>query len=238
VAAPEGTTFQMLNGYGVQDLLMVCENGKLVTALFEKDSDEMPDALGIYDTVTGTWKQFTPERVDLANFHAVMDSGSHILLADAEGTAFLCDGNTGAVKSTFSMYLPFESISQLHLMEDDAFLLAVTEDSHFWIYDTATGEVVYREQMQTYDIYNNLTIVREQDGTRLYISWEDGGIVLEMDGWTKLAASPDIIGYDPYRDTIVSRIYDTWTWTDVLQFLQLPDTEGLVEIARGLLAQP
>ena len=127
----------------------------------------------------------------------------------------------------------------MDLILDDAYVLIKTSDLQVLIYDTATGEIVYRETANTIST-SLLHIYHDSVNNRLYLAPNTStvfysGLCIDIGSWTTLSHINGLIYFN--EDTL--EIYRTATlegsYTTGIVVQILPSTEKIAKLAREFL---
>ena len=230
VAAPEGAVLQQQVGNGMYRGLWVGGNGCVIATDFTDPEDSAWDRFLVYDTVAGAWSRLVlDERIDSCQI-ALGQTTHRAVLVHGQSQVAVYDLKTGNRENSFDLLLPQDAVKQMQLILQDQYLLVQTKDEQVVIYDLQNGQMIYQRQLESYN-----TISTAADGNRLYISWQSGGMCLDIGSWQELTDIPNMCWYDTGSRQLVLMEYAADSFDEVIKLRRLPDTQELLQIARTLL---
>lgn len=230
VAAPEGAVLQQQVGNGMYRGLWVGGNGCVIATDFTDPEDSAWDRFLVYDTVAEAWYRLVlDERIDSCQI-ALGQTTHRAVLVHGQSQVAVYDLKTGNRENSFDLLLPQDAVKQMQLILQDQYLLVQTKDEQVVIYDLQNGQMIYQRQLESYN-----TIRTAADGNRLYISWQSGGMCLDIGSWQELTDIPNMCWYDTGSRQLVLMEYAADSFDEVIKLRRLPDTQELLQIARTLL---
>lgn len=236
IVAPEGYVLQQI-GETVNRFLQVGGNGYVVVSGFKDNADAVVDAFLVYNVAESTWHTVTCEGAEISGASVALSNTSPwLVVLDKTDTVFLYNIADNTLVKSFPMQLPQKSVVQLRCLGAGAFLALRTEDMQVWIYDTATGAVVSRQQLDA----SAAAVVKFQEDperNRLYISWGNGGICMDTTQWVLLTEIQEMFYFDAVQNNIYGLSYQEDFTKKCLTIRSLPTRERLIAIAKEILHQ-
>lgn len=233
IPLPEKLTYTREQAPDVARLLTAGENGFVLVGLSENGGLTYTGEMAAYDTARGTW-------TDLEG-----DIGLHTRLpftlakekplwafADEQNMLRVYDLSRGTETACIPLDVPGASVTNMTFILDDTCILAATLENVVYIYDLATGELRYREQLQS----SSFGLVAWEDPARqrLYLASDTlrtgiNGFCLDLRSWTKLSDLRDAMYFDP--DTGYLYCYSNLFLRErAFVYFRVPDTEQLVQM--------
>lgn len=235
---PEDLNWLYFDGHTATLLMYVSPDGRILISDFT-DDDPFADRFAVYSTVSGAWSHIDLGDINLAvGFLCFSENSSNFALLDDDGNIFMYD-SAGKIFSEFSLQLPSNSVFQMDLILDDAYLMVKTTDLQVLVYDVSTGELVYRETDVSiastplypyYDSANN----------RLYLasastSTSTAGLCIDVGSWTTLSRINGLIYFNEDTLEMYRLVYMKGLYKTDIVHQTLPPTEDLAALAREFL---
>ena len=238
VPLPEDLKWLYFDSSSATFLMEVSPDGNVIISGFTND-DIYIDRLAVYNTVNNSWNYIDLGDIPLSiGFISFSEDSSKFALLDDNGDVRLMD-SSGKIYSQFSLLLPANSVTQMDLILDDAYVLLKTSDLQVLIYDTATGEIVYRETVNTIST-SLLHIYHDSVNNRLYLAPNTStvfyaGLCIDIGSWTTLTHINGFIYFNEntleiYRIATLEGSYNTGIVVQIL-----PPAEKLSKLARDFL---
>ena len=231
-----------LDAYGDMSIEepLVGANGYVLLDL-PRDSKEPANArYSVYDTIDREWFQISvPVTSQPYGWPCLGRVKPIFAVMEDDGLIQIYDIPSGTQTAAFETGLINSSIRMHQWILEDRYLAFLTRDYYLLIYDTTTGELVYRYQDYGFSI--SMNIMSDSQGKRLYI-WDEfgsSGLCVDIGNWITLVEIPDMEYYDPKSDLIyqlISTDEDDKT-AEQLITLRLPTTEELVALGHVFLGQ-
>ena len=125
---------------------------------------------------------------------------------DADGHARVYDMHSGEVTGKIPLQLPYNSFESLQFILNDEYLAAQTEDDQILIYEIASGQIVYREQMEA-SFFDGMAVYEDPVNQRLYLCADHSysmanGLCLDTTTWTKLMEIRTMLCYVPQTNEV------------------------------------
>lgn len=203
-------------------------NGYVMLNSYYDLNDMVADGAIVWDSLTDTWYQWPLENILEEVYFA--DALPYFAVIDSDGVVHVCEITTGETICAFPLNLPQNSIQQMKFILDDNYLLVTTQDCQLLIFQIETGEVMYKQQMDSAISTENY-VYEDAVNQRLYITGgcTDTGICLDLTSWTKLGDISGLLFYHARTNSIYCYGYRDgesriWAW-------EVPSTEKLVEMA-------
>lgn len=235
---PEDLNWIFSNENSVTFMMEIASDGSIFISDFTND-DYYIDRFAVYSIVSGKWSYIELGETPLAagSLH-FSDSSSTFILMDDDGLVHKYD-TAGNVYSSFPLQLPANSVYQLELILDDAYILVKTTDLQVLIYDSTTGEIVYNET----DVSLTSTLLyayHDSANNRLYLATEStstlcAGLCIDIGSWTTLAEINGFVYFNEDTSEIyrVALLEDSNETGIITQFL--PPADELTSLTREFL---
>lgn len=195
--------------------------------------------VAFYDTASGTWSQ--PKlTAPLSNTNSYAFAWEKPLFAavDTTHTIRILDLQTGEETAAIPLQLPFSSVLHMDFLLQDSCLMVKTKDAKVLIYDIATGEILFQDQLTT--TYNGkLTAWEDSTTQQLYLidtnQSKENTLCIDLRSWTVLARTGNVLCYVPQTRELYHLDYH-YGEKDSLYYSQIPATQELVKLGQQLLA--
>lgn len=215
-------------------------NGYVVTHFASLLEPLAAEDVAFYDCTSDTWSQPTLA-APLANTNSYAFAANTPLFAaaDTHHMIRILDLQTGTETAAFPLQLPYGSVLHMDFLLEDHFLMVKTKDAQVLIYDIATGEILFRDQLTT-AYSGTLTAWEDTASQRLYIldssqSGDCNTLCIDLRSWTTLARAENMLFYIPQTNELYHTQY-TYGSSDSLFFFRIPDTGELVQLGQQLLS--
>jgi len=235
---PEDLNWLYFDGHTATLLMDVSPDGRIFISDFT-DEDPFIDRFAVYSTVTGTWSYLDLGDINLAvGFICFSENSSDFVLLDDDGNILMFDAS-GKISSEFSLQLPSNSVTQMELILDDAFLMVKTTDLQVLVYNVSTGELVYRET----DVSTSSTLLypyHDRVNNRLYLasgstSTSVAGLCIDIGSWTTLSRINGLIYFNEDTLEMYRIVYLKGLYATDIAHQTLPPTKTLAALAREFL---
>ena len=213
--------------------LKVCSNGDiLISNHFVKSLSNF----SVYDISTDSWVEMTGETV-IPNTDAITVSGfgTRWAVVDDHDTVWIYDYIADETVSSFPLQLPYGSVTYMCFLLEDSCLMVKTQDNQVLIYNTVTGEILFRDQLLVSD-GGWMNVIEDKANQRLYISdstpsGTPNGFCLDLRTWTKLSNIRNMIFFDATRGELYQRGNDT-----AITRRKIPSTAELISAGKKQLS--
>ena len=160
------------------------------------------------------------------------------------GAIHTYDMQSGKLIRQINTELLTGNIRDMRWIMNDRYLVVQKEYIKIFVLDGQTGEIVFSHiatminhvTHEMYPVIYEPIYAADPSGKKLYI-WDDEGICVDTESWTKLVDIPHMVGYDPVSDMVFT--FDAYTTqedlTKHITAVQIPTTEELVELAQEFL---
>lgn len=196
--------------------------------------------VAFYDSASGTWSQpkLTAPLSNTASY-AFAHGAAQFAAVDTAHTIRIYDLQTGEETAAIPLQLPYSSVLHMDFLRNDSCLMVKTKDAQIVIYDIATGEILFQDQLDT-TFTGKLTAWEDTATQRLYLldssqSGDTNTLCIDLRSWTVLARAKDVLCYVPQTGELY-HTENSYGSDDSLHFFQVPGTEELVQLGQQLLS--
>lgn len=236
IELPEDVSWAYQNPVFFSRFLLAGRNGYVLLSCFSGESGENMTGFAAYDSVAGSWTLIEDAAQGL--YSRVIAMGKQtpsFAVIDADGFARLYDMQTGEMTGKLSLQLPHNSFKSLEFILNDAYLAAQTEDKQVLIYEIASGQIVYRDQMEA-SFISGLAVYEDPVNQRLYLCADHSysapnGLCLDITTWTKLMEIRTMLCYIPQTN----EVYCYRSGEDITAYV-IPSTAELVALSKTFVS--
>ncbi len=222
--------------------LLINENGFVQLDLRDEDWECICNNYYFFSIWENKWYSFPGD--ECIHDTCLSTSKSTFTVLNNAGTIRVYDIPSGEEKLQFNITLHPSVIQDMCWIMDDRYLAVRVNDLQLFILDGITGEIVFSHTatminaatLWEYPLVYEPQFATDPSGKRLYI-WDQEGICVDTESWTKLVDIPHMLMYDSVSDKVFT--FDSFGIPENqpkhVTAVSLPTTEELVYIGKGFL---